>query len=669
MRRTALPIAACLALLVGCNDASKSEGEGSDKSAEKTADGSTKKKELSDKCNATKLTALVGALDSAEPGARGKLVAEKFGDACEVPESIPAFFSLFAEGAAENPETIVANAGQKIHDAIGTLCNGYPVIKQQLSEVAAKERGGQLYDRCNFKRIGLIDRKAWVKGQYSMGLGLYAYQWLVDQGATEAQAKSIAMAMLSYEQRKFTIKGQTLAKVVGSLASVPDSPAVYVAKDRIEFNHKKIVGFNEEGKLDESVLQGHLVGPLYDELAEEADKAKAMAAAAGEDWEGEVVIVADADTSFGTLVDVMYSAGRAEFREYAFVVEGTEGAGAIPISPPKFRVSGTEPPPEPSLKVLVQQDGFSIPSNKLGEPPLEIAKAGDEYDYAALTKAAGEFLKENAKSTRARVSAETGVPFAVVAQTLIAVRGQECDGNKDCVLPDLVIEAGMSADSFDPDMMARNAGILGMMAQDSGHFLASPYGAAFAVGEDSEDVWGGLTGTEVGEAFGVGGLGLVGTGRGGEGGGGTGEGTIGLGNVGLIGKGGGGGTGSGYGRGSGAGFGGSGKKVPRVRQAKADVKGALDKDIIRRIVRAHINEIRYCYNQGLARDPAMKGRVAVKFTIIDTGKVSDSEVSSTSLDDEDVEKCIAKAVKRWKFPKPTGGGNVIVTYPFVLEPG
>ncbi|MDC0716049.1 vWA domain-containing protein [Nannocystis bainbridge] len=38
------------------------------------------------------------------------------------------------------------------------------------------------------------------------------------------------------------------------------------------------------------------------------------------------------------------------------------------------------------------------------------------------------------------------------------------------------------------------------------------------------DAWGGLTGTEIGEAYGVGGLGLVGTGRGG---GGTGEGTIG----------------------------------------------------------------------------------------------------------------------------------------------
>ncbi|MCB9701970.1 MAG: TonB family protein [Myxococcales bacterium] len=222
------------------------------------------------------------------------------------------------------------------------------------------------------------------------------------------------------------------------------------------------------------------------------------------------------------------------------------------------------------------------------------------------------------------------------------------------------------ARNFDPEMAARQAGILGVMSQQSGHFLASPYGGAFAVGNDDSDVWGGLTGTEVGEAFGVGGLGLVGTGRGG---GGTGEGTIGLGNTGLIGKGGGGGTGSGYGRGSGAGFGGRGSRVPQVRQAKAQVQGALDKDIIRRIVRAHINEVRHCYNQGLAKDPNLKGRVAVQFSIGGGGNVVSAAVADSSIKDAGVGNCIAQAVRRWKFPKPQGGGSVIVTYPFVLEPG
>jgi hypothetical protein len=95
---------------------------------------------------------------------------------------------------------------------------------------------------------------------------------------------------------------------------------------------------------------------------------------------------------------------------------------------------------------------------------------------------------------------------------------------------------------------------------------------------------------------------------------------------------------------------------------------ALDRDVIRRIVRAHISEIRHCYNQGLARDPDLTGSVTVKFTIGPTGHVSASSVQSTDLP-ADVADCIADAPKRWKFPQPEGGGNVIVAYPFVLSPG
>lgn len=109
---------------------------------------------------------------------------------------------------------------------------------------------------------------------------------------------------------------------------------------------------------------------------------------------------------------------------------------------------------------------------------------------------------------------------------------------------------------------------------------------------------------------------------------------------------------------------------PRVRQAKAEVVGPLDRDIIRRIVRAHINEVRHCYNQGLATDPDLSGRVAVQFTVGSAGKVLESVVASSTLDEEDdaVAECTAKTVKRWKFPKFEGDA-VVVTYPFVLSPG
>ncbi len=106
-----------------------------------------------------------------------------------------------------------------------------------------------------------------------------------------------------------------------------------------------------------------------------------------------------------------------------------------------------------------------------------------------------------------------------------------------------------------------------------------------------------------------------------------------------------------------------------VSPTKASVVGNLDADIIRRVVRAHINEVRTCYNAGLVRNASLEGRVAVQFTIGGEGTVTETQIVDTTISDKEVETCIAKAVERWKFPKPDGGGSVVVTYPFVLEAG
>ncbi len=229
------------------------------------------------------------------------------------------------------------------------------------------------------------------------------------------------------------------------------------------------------------------------------------------------------------------------------------------------------------------------------------------------------------------------------------------------------------ADNPDPHMareqakeMARTAGILGTLRAMTGSWNAptSPYGRDTALGNDPMSALGALMGDQIGENFGFGGLGLRGTGRGG---GGTGEGTIGLGNLGTIGHGAGGGTGSGYGRGAG-GFRGRGARVPRIRQGTAEVRGSLSKEVIRRVVRRHINEVKFCYEQELNKNPDLEGRVVVKFIIAASGAVQSAVVASSSIHNSRVENCVVQAVRRWTFPKPEGGGIVIVrAYPFVLS--
>ncbi len=177
---------------------------------------------------------------------------------------------------------------------------------------------------------------------------------------------------------------------------------------------------------------------------------------------------------------------------------------------------------------------------------------------------------------------------------------------------------------------------------------------------------GAMTGDQIGDAFGYGGLGTQGTGWGG---GGTGEGTIGLGDLGTMGHGAGTGSGQGYGSGAGGGLRGRSAAGPVVRASVPSVSGLLSPEAIRRVVLRNIGQVRFCYEQGLAADPSAGGRVTVRFIIGADGAVMGSNVADSSLSVPSVGNCIANAVRRWQFPSPEGGGIVTVNYPFNLQSG
>lgn len=101
----------------------------------------------------------------------------------------------------------------------------------------------------------------------------------------------------------------------------------------------------------------------------------------------------------------------------------------------------------------------------------------------------------------------------------------------------------------------------------------------------------------------------------------------------------------------------------------AIVTGGLDKDQINEVIMRHLGQIRYCYEQGLQKQPGLSGRVAVKFQIAGSGRVSLAGVKHSSVRSAQIEGCIVSKVKTWNFPKPQGGVNVAVTYPFVLTRG
>ncbi|RME18533.1 MAG: TonB family protein [Bdellovibrio sp.] len=102
-------------------------------------------------------------------------------------------------------------------------------------------------------------------------------------------------------------------------------------------------------------------------------------------------------------------------------------------------------------------------------------------------------------------------------------------------------------------------------------------------------------------------------------------------------------------------------------EEEALVQGGLDRDQIDAVVRKNINQIRYCYEKGLQTNTHLNGRVAVRFIINPQGRVKTARVSYSSLRFPQVERCILSKLRKWTFPKPYGGVNVRVTYPFLLK--
>jgi TonB family protein len=97
---------------------------------------------------------------------------------------------------------------------------------------------------------------------------------------------------------------------------------------------------------------------------------------------------------------------------------------------------------------------------------------------------------------------------------------------------------------------------------------------------------------------------------------------------------------------------------------RSKVAGALDKDDIRKVIKKHRAEIRYCYEKELVNNPDLEGLVTMNFTVAASGHVIAAKVKNSTLNNRTVEKCMAAAIRKWVFPKPKGGGIVIINYPF-----
>ncbi len=93
----------------------------------------------------------------------------------------------------------------------------------------------------------------------------------------------------------------------------------------------------------------------------------------------------------------------------------------------------------------------------------------------------------------------------------------------------------------------------------------------------------------------------------------------------------------------------------------------IDQGKLGGFVRARMGLIKACYENALKRNPNLRGKVVIRFTILETGGVADVSASQSSLSSPEVASCIMNTMRGWRTPfRP--GGPVTVEYPFLFTP-
>ncbi len=97
------------------------------------------------------------------------------------------------------------------------------------------------------------------------------------------------------------------------------------------------------------------------------------------------------------------------------------------------------------------------------------------------------------------------------------------------------------------------------------------------------------------------------------------------------------------------------------------VKGALDQEVVNRVLRTRLNAFRACYEQSVLRgDPTAQGKVTVKLVIGADGKVTQVTLPSIAKGLGPMSDCLQRMMRRVVFPAPKGGGVVLVQFDLVL---
>jgi outer membrane biosynthesis protein TonB len=107
--------------------------------------------------------------------------------------------------------------------------------------------------------------------------------------------------------------------------------------------------------------------------------------------------------------------------------------------------------------------------------------------------------------------------------------------------------------------------------------------------------------------------------------------------------------------------------IPKVRAGTVTVGPAYPPELLRRVMRTRVPELRLCYASLQSSDADARGRGQLSFTIGSDGAVAAASLTM-GFDAPELVDCVLSVMRATRFPEPPGGGQLIVTYPLVFIP-
>jgi outer membrane biosynthesis protein TonB len=110
------------------------------------------------------------------------------------------------------------------------------------------------------------------------------------------------------------------------------------------------------------------------------------------------------------------------------------------------------------------------------------------------------------------------------------------------------------------------------------------------------------------------------------------------------------------------------KVTGSVAAEEAEIDSSeIDQAKLGSFIKARMGLIKACYENALKRNPNLKGKIIIRFTILETGGLTDLEVAGNTMGAADVASCITATMRSWRTQfKPSSPSTV--EFPFVFNP-